>query len=124
MPNTIALIYTSSIQSSQYDKIVKMGSKKDKWWSYGKMSCFKFLKPRSLSRTFKLATLIVLVLLVCLQIGAYYRQRQEKKLKELQRYEDLVREHKENASLARDPKPNENEVAGVSTMKKKPINIT
>ena len=64
-----------------------------------------------------MATLIVLALLICLQIGAYYRQRQEKKLKELQRYEDLVREHKENASLARDPKPNENEVAGVSTTK-------
>ena len=78
------------------------------------MNCLKLIRPRSFSRTFKIATIIAFVIFMCIQLGSYYRSYHEKKLKILQKYSDRVQDEKDKEYLARKPVVNSDEVEGVS----------
>ena len=83
------------------------------------MNCFKLLRPRSFSRTFKIATIIAFVIFMCIQLGSYYKSYHEKKLEILQKYSDRVQDEKEKDFLARQPPVvNADEVEGVSFVNK------
>ena len=78
------------------------------------MNCFKLLRPRSFSRTFKIATIIAFVIFMCIELGSYYRSYHEKKLEILQKYSDRVQDEKDKEFLARQPVVNADEAVGVS----------
>ena len=81
------------------------------------LNIVKNYRPRSLSRSFKLASVIIFVILICLQLMAYYNRNYEKQLLMQQKYSDLVREQKEKASMERKTKVNINELEGVNDFK-------
>ena len=81
------------------------------------LNIVKNYRPRSLSRSFKLASVIIFVILVCLQLMAYFNRNYEKQLLMQQKYSDLVREQKEKASMERKTKVNINELEGVNDFK-------